>query len=40
MFREIPEILESQELIDRAFKKTDKVNIVDRDAFTGRKKQL
>ncbi|MCJ7571444.1 MAG: 50S ribosome-binding GTPase [Candidatus Thermoplasmatota archaeon] len=40
MFRELPEILESQELIDRAFKKTDKVNIVDRDAFYRKKKTI
>ena len=40
MFRELPEILESQELIDRAFKKTDKVNIVDKDAFYRKKKTI
>lgn len=40
MFRELPEILESQELIDRAFKRTDKVHIVDRDAFYRKKKTI
>ncbi|MCI0501886.1 MAG: 50S ribosome-binding GTPase, partial [Epsilonproteobacteria bacterium] len=40
MFRELPEILESQELIDRAFKRTDKVKIVDRDAFYRKKKTI
>jgi nucleolar GTP-binding protein len=40
MYREIPEILESQELIDRAFKKTQKVKIVDRDAFYRKKKTI
>lgn len=40
MFREIPEILESQELIDKAFKKIDKVNIADRDAFYRKKKTI
>lgn len=40
MYREIPEILESQELIDRAFKKTQKVKIVDRDAFYRTKKTI
>lgn len=40
MFRELPEILESQQLIDRAFKKTNKVKIVDRDAFYRKKKTI
>jgi nucleolar GTP-binding protein len=40
MFRELPEILESQQLIDRAFKKTKKVKIVDRNAFYRKKKTI
>ncbi len=40
MYKEIPEILESQELIDRAFKKTYKVKIIDRNAFYRKKKTI
>ena len=40
MFKEIPEILEFQELIDKAFKKIDKVRIADKDAFYRLKKTI
>ena len=40
MFREIPEILESQEIIDRAFKKAKKIKITDRNAFYRKKKTI
>jgi nucleolar GTP-binding protein len=40
MYREIPEILESQEIIDKAFKKTKKVKIVDRNTFYRKKKTI